>query len=394
MIVGMENFFSLLEDVYRNRLQYDEEILLKGGNFNLFKILNLKTNEVRTHSAFLGELLKPYGEHGQGDIFLKEFLACLNINDFNSDHAIVEIEWYIGRISEDKKKGGFIDILIKDNKRNAIIIENKIHASDQENQLLRYKNYAEEEFSNYVLLYLTLDGKLPSEFGVGSKSGKYFREISYFNEIKEWLSACKEKVEGKPNLTESIKQYIYLINELTGQSNHKEMKDLIVNTIFDKKEYLKAFFEFEKNDIKQGVKAKLLDRFYEELNSELKQMGVILHRNEKLGLNNGESYFKISIPNLTNDYIIQIGFRNYWGGMMYGVLNEKQKYEDGHREIFASKLGKGLGYPNWLWLNEVPSPYNDWNEATPWINLIDGIGFKEQFSAMILSLKNLLLKME
>ena len=61
-------------------------------------------------------------------------------------------------ISEDKTKGGRIDIVIK-LKETVIVIENKIYAPDQDNQLIRYKN----EYPFSKLYYLTLDGHFPHD---------------------------------------------------------------------------------------------------------------------------------------------------------------------------------------------------------------------------------------
>src|SRR6266446_1112235 len=47
---------------------------LTGEHFNVFRILGLEAAEVRTHSAFLAELLNPKGSPGQGDLFLRLFL--------------------------------------------------------------------------------------------------------------------------------------------------------------------------------------------------------------------------------------------------------------------------------------------------------------------------------
>ena len=45
-----------------------------GDFFNIFSILKMETDEVKTHSAFLAELLNPKGSHGQGNIFIDEFV--------------------------------------------------------------------------------------------------------------------------------------------------------------------------------------------------------------------------------------------------------------------------------------------------------------------------------
>lgn len=45
----------------------------KGENYNLFKVINMTSNETSVHSVFLADLLNPKGMHHMGDVFLKLF---------------------------------------------------------------------------------------------------------------------------------------------------------------------------------------------------------------------------------------------------------------------------------------------------------------------------------
>ncbi|WP_417601041.1 PD-(D/E)XK nuclease family protein [Owenweeksia hongkongensis] len=53
-------------------------------DFNIFSILNMETNEVKTHSTFLAELLNPHGSHSMGETFLQLFLNKFEIKDFEA----------------------------------------------------------------------------------------------------------------------------------------------------------------------------------------------------------------------------------------------------------------------------------------------------------------------
>ncbi len=77
----MDKLQHLLDNVKTiNRL--NQEILeARGEVFNIYEILNLKTNEVRTHSRFIAELLNPTGTHLKGKVFLVEFKNILQEND-------------------------------------------------------------------------------------------------------------------------------------------------------------------------------------------------------------------------------------------------------------------------------------------------------------------------
>lgn len=119
---------KLLDDIFEiashdkmeRQRDYDE-----GKTYNIFDIVNLRTDEVRAHSAMLTSLLTPGGSHGCGDKFLRLFMKsvpALSYFHFNTARAEVKKELAIG-------KDGRIDIIITSG-RKAIIIENKVYAGD------------------------------------------------------------------------------------------------------------------------------------------------------------------------------------------------------------------------------------------------------------------------
>ena len=58
----------LLSETYR-KMEYT-----KGESYNLFRVIDMTSNETSVHSAFLADLLSPIGLHGMGDVFLKLFI--------------------------------------------------------------------------------------------------------------------------------------------------------------------------------------------------------------------------------------------------------------------------------------------------------------------------------
>lgn len=143
--------------MYKSLIQNINNLLLKekvqkqerferGEDFNIFRIMHMESDEVYTHSAVIAELLNPRGSHGCGDTFLRLFLELLPSAfdlPFDTQNATTEVEVVIGEITDEE--GGRMDVLVQSNGQ-AIIIENKIYAGDQRNQLLRYYNYAEKEY--------------------------------------------------------------------------------------------------------------------------------------------------------------------------------------------------------------------------------------------------------
>ena len=68
---------SILEQVRVLKAKYDERAEVTGENFNVFSILHMESDEVKTHSAIIAELLNPRGSHSQRTLFLKLFLEKL-----------------------------------------------------------------------------------------------------------------------------------------------------------------------------------------------------------------------------------------------------------------------------------------------------------------------------
>lgn len=199
--------------------------------FNIFRLLGMERDEEKTHTRFISELLDPHGSHKMGNAFLKQFLQILNKPDFPHEHAHVEIERFIGNTTKDT--GGIIDLIIE-SAGNMIIIENKIDALDQPNQLLRYHNFSKHA----EMLYLTIDGKNPHPCSLGGQEFQ-FRCISYKEHILPWLERCIDTAEN-PYIKECIRQYMVVVTNITGTGMQKEEAMQMTNEIMEKDEYILA----------------------------------------------------------------------------------------------------------------------------------------------------------
>lgn len=241
MTKQLKNFLYQVSAISK---KYEEIAKLTGENFNIFKILRLTSAEVRNHSAFIAELLDPKGSHDQGEVFLRLFVEQLKLSEIDYSSAKVEIEKYIGRVSEKNDEGGRIDILITNNNKNAIIIENKIYAKDQKNQLIRYNEFGDREHKGqFVILYLTLDGSYPSNESLGNRTDIRFQCISYQKDIISWLEKCKEKAVNHPTLRETLTQYINLTKFLTNQLTNCKMENEIEKLLCETPELIKPLAE-------------------------------------------------------------------------------------------------------------------------------------------------------
>lgn len=261
---------NLISQVNSLLKSYDKIAKATGENFNIFTVMGMETDEVKTHSRIIAELLNPKGTHGQGSVFLKLFFEEIeelrSIKDFDFENANVIVEEHIGIINKDYTCGGYIDIVIKD-KRNKkeVVIENKIYATDQKGQLYRYKN----AYPKSKLLYLTLDGKEPS------KESYYHSDenkidlmdivlVSYVNNILSWIDKCHKEAIQQPMLREMLKQYSNLLKKLTHQTINNELKMELSELI---KNNLAASYEISKNF--ETVYEKILNDLLNEIKFSL-----------------------------------------------------------------------------------------------------------------------------
>jgi hypothetical protein len=246
----MINFELLLAQISNVRKRYEDIYKFSGEKFNIFNVLNLSGDEI-SHSRIIEELLNPNGTHGKDKKFLELFLKCIDIKEFSINNVITETEKFIGYISDDYASGGRIDIVITNEKGEQIVIENKIYANDEYNQLIRYH----EHNKNAHLFYLTLSGRDPSEYSIGKNTDIPYTPISYKKHILDWLELCKKESIDNPILRETLTQYIVLIKQLTGQARSEKMQEEYLDIIVKDADNLSAAFYISQNinDIKLKV---------------------------------------------------------------------------------------------------------------------------------------------
>ncbi|MGR5422431.1 PDDEXK-like family protein [Vibrio sp. PNB22_4_1] len=206
---------------------YKSSLTVAEG-YNLFKVLRSPSDEVRLHSRFLGDIFNINGLHGLGVKPLKLLLQILNVTPINDNF---NFEMHV----EHKN----IDLYLVNNAtKQALIIENKIYALDQEQQLLRYYNTAiSEGYTDVTIVYLTLYGNEPSHYSLKGDRGELKHPIvtiSYKNDISKLIERLAGQSVQFPALRESLIQYLDIIKGLTGMTTNalyiKELKQLLLDT--------------------------------------------------------------------------------------------------------------------------------------------------------------------
>ena len=237
----MEKIQNLLNQVAIISDKNAEILDATGGRFNMFKVCHVDHYE-NTHSAIIAEFLNPHGSHGLKSKFLECFINmfCNNAlkQGFDCVNARVVTEYSI-------RENGRIDILIEDRKRYAIIIENKIYASDQPEQLKRYNDFAQKYGKERnQIFYLTLWG---NEASKQSGQDVDYDCISYKTDIIAWLKECVCIAVHHPMVRETINQYINHLKTLTNQDMDTKNKQEITELLCRSEENVKSAFLIAEN---------------------------------------------------------------------------------------------------------------------------------------------------
>lgn len=315
----------------------------KGEYFNVFENLHFTRPEEHLHTPFLRMLLDKDANHGVGKGFLEAFLKMVVKElkhdfqyDINSSH-VENKDVYLGNneISEDgTSTGGKIDILLHDDKKHAIIIENKFDrygnpAQDQPKQLERYYNHGKDDkkYEDFILIYLTPSGQYASEDSTGSNKITYY-PISYDlsddkPNILFWLDECLNISKGCPRIHEVIKQYITYIKN-TRQIMEKE----------DQKELLNLLLSEENVDVTLGIlrdeqmiKEKIRRDFCDQLVKLAGEYGLELREQYNANIVTWNSDYGWMIFVGKKRHQSQVGFvignfsrkNEDYGGMLYGL---------------------------------------------------------------------------
>ncbi len=170
---------SEIDDFLRRFGEYlakaDESKKRGNNDYNPLKAVQNPYDEVNMHSGFICSLLDTNGEHYQDDLFLSLFLEVLGLKKWFGSTTNAQV----------RKEFQYIDLYIFNDTKH-IIIENKINADDQQNQIANYIEKVHKngvEYENIFVIFLTLHDREPSDNSRTNKENNTLWEV--------------EKVKGK-----------------------------------------------------------------------------------------------------------------------------------------------------------------------------------------------------
>lgn len=282
---------KLLQEAYEKSKDYLYE---DNSRYNLLSIIEKDRDEAHVHSKVIYSLLSQNWGKKDKETFLTLFLKEIGIGE----EIIYNEKWEVTRekaFDLDTIKGR-LDFEIK-SKKTIYIIEMKIDAGDQPEQLMRYQKFAKEQHKKYKIFYLTLDGHNASKKSIGEEENLEenqkveYINISFKEEILNWLENCLKLVEGKENKLACINQYIASINKILGEKEIK-IKDNILKSSEDIKNAIVIYEKLNEN------LQKVLKNFFEELNKKLNDITPKPIYNESYI----KDYYNYTLDKIPQDY--------------------------------------------------------------------------------------------
>ena len=213
------------------------------NRFNIFSTLNIEHFEIR-HSNVLAWLFDSQGSHQLKDFPLSCFLNSLrqmNMTIAPTNSALVRREVKIGT-------SGQIDLLLDLNNGEILAIENKIKSGEGANQLKRYREALQKEYSHKTLhlLFLTPAGSSPKT----DDEGKWI--FGSYELVADMLEAILKRDDVQTDVKSFLEDYREILKREVLMEN-KEMEELCIDLYNHHSKVFDAVMEY-KQDIQTQIK--------------------------------------------------------------------------------------------------------------------------------------------
>ena len=372
-----------------------------------FNVLDLVQPDELRLSGIIAGLLEPKGRHGQGALFLRCLLDKLQF-DFDGDHEeLRRSRVTIESTNEDQSR---LDIKVEIGHRHCLAIENKPWAEDQTNQVRDYLK-ALEKYKSHLLIYLSGNGKGPSEDSLGKADRERLAEqlaggqrrfavVPYraadlddeFNEFRlgfslvDWLAECRMKCDAD-KLSWFLRDVEdYCKHRFGGKpmttAEHTAIKDFVLSDDSNWETALAVF-----NALPE-IKREVCEPFLEKLQEKV--LGRLRSDNLLVGARGDYAYKKGAAPYVC---IYSGRWRPYSGGKRASIClcadyaGPNQWYISVRAPIYTSdmgdadkdrwkkirkrlydKLGRGDGQASNvsdMWYKGIQGEYRNWDPLIP-----------------------------
>ena len=364
----MEDYKNIFEQIKKFKKEQNRQKQRGLNNYNILTTVLKEHDEVRLHSRMIASLLDPSGEHYQSNLFLDKFLEVLNVPEFQIDSEKCSV------YREYKN----IDLYITDSNKH-IIMENKVYARDQKEQIKRYIEIIKKEnsnlkFNDILVIYLSLDRDEPSEYSLGNLSIKdnlikrdsesiaLFKSIHYKTELLKWLKSSQYEIQNITNLNEVFRQYIDVVKMINNQYKDKIMS--LSDYIKDNKEVYELAIELTEE--LPNAREEIVNEFFNKITVLLKEKLSSEWKVEIVGDLNKRCNGNLHIYKKSWQYLIfafEFDKNNYYDGY-FGIVRKNDKVDIKKiKDKFEAKI-KAIDYKLtvtewWLHWEYVPNGIND-----------------------------------
>ena len=399
----------MVERASSRSAKYDQKL---NTRFNIFDYL--RTDEVGL-SKLIADFLNPSAKHGQGSLFLEVFLNLLPIegklNDLSSAQVKVQTEYMID-------SGRRIDIYVEINHPEQTLIlavENKPYAADSENQILDYLNFLDTKSAKFNLVYLTPDGKSPTDWALPNCERQAWRdqlvlmsyakveefyelsedlesefpsedEASFFQlcecSLADWFKRCKQRCEVDKLRWILYDAEKYCVKEFQGTNPSTNEEVLAVeNFLLNNRHYIETAKKV--HDSWRSVVGKIATQYFEllckKIESRVSEELTIyddLQFDPVFAFNGGYSYLSLyrrswptqedsSLPAHGRCRIVlghELKIRPDW--WFIGVIAPYKS--DELKERLNAEIPDCINtHPNWPLYKYFDSDYRDWESFLP-----------------------------
>ena len=348
------------------------------GTMNIAEIMNRHHLE-NQHSNIISFLIDPEEIHNHPEYGTK-FLQLLKKKGLN-----ITGEKICNTVREDSTDDlRRIDIFVE-TENEYIIIENKVYADDQDNQIHDYIEYVKEKYSadeKVFVVYLNPRGYEPSEKSISLeelanlKNEKRFITLSYSDDILNWLGQLEFK-KDEDVLKAGIVQYIDVVQAITNKRKEVlKMNEEIANELFY--EYGKLSREELKeklhlmNSFQDNINLTLFINFFEEIYKEGKGKLKFLC-NGNSNHENTEAWEKDVIQNRKR-FGIRYSFNNHEKDLFVTDLNSNDFIYASNTDKIGNEYGDTINVDGYKFAKKIRS--NWFNAAI--LNNFDEKKFEEK----------------